>query len=135
MKKTKSFLLRLSAVMLLAFAMMFGAMSVSAVYEEQDTNISAEQMAYDDYYDDYYDDGHYNTASRSGNTDWGRTIGTSLVVSIVGSIVAVIFVYHGYKFNGRTEPYQYTRKAPLELTDSEDVLVDKYLKTERIERR
>ena len=128
MKKTGKILISALTVMLLAVAMMFGAMSVSAVYEEYDTNMSAEQMAYDD----YYDDGYY---SDSRPVSMGRTIGTSVVVSIVGSVIAVLVVWGRYKFNGRTEPYPYTRKAPLELTDREDVLVDRYVKTERIERR
>lgn len=128
MKKTRKLLISALSVMLISIAVMFGAVSVSAVYEEQDTNMSVEQIAYDDYYDDYYDGG-------SGSVDMGRAIGTSLVVSIVGSIVAVLVVFGRYKFNGRTEPYPYNRKAPLELTDSEDVLVDQYVKTERIERR
>ncbi len=124
MKKTGKILISALAVMLISIAVMFGAVSVSAVYEEQDTNMSVEQMAYDDYYDE-----------GSGSVNMGRTIGTSLVVSIIGSVVAVLVVFGRYKFNGRTEPYPYTRKAPLELTDSEDVLVDQYVKTERIERR
>ena len=124
MKKTGKILISALAVMLISIAVMFGAVSVSAVYEEQDTNMSVEQMAYDDYYDE-----------GSGSVNMGRTIGTSLVVSIIGSVVAVLVVFGRYKFNGRTEPYPYTRKAPLELTDSEDVLVDQYIKTERIERR
>ena len=124
MKKTGKILISALAVMLISIAVMFGAVSVSAVYEEQDTNMSVEQMAYDDYYDE-----------GSGSVNMGRTIGTSLVVSIIGSVVAVLVVFGRYKFNGRTEPYPYNRKAPLVLTESEDVLVDQYVKTERIERR
>ena len=124
MKKTGKILISALAVMLISIAVMFGAVSVSAVYEEQDTNMSVEQMAYDDYYDE-----------GSGSVNMGRTIGTSLVVSIIGSVVAVLVVFGRYKFNGRTEPYPYNRKAPLVLTESEDVLVEQYIKTERIERR
>lgn len=127
MKKTGKILISALTVMLLAVAVVFGAMSVNAVYEEQDTNISVEQMAYDDYYDDYY--------GNPRSVDMGRAIGTSLVVSIIGSVVAVLVVFGRYKFNGRTEPYPYNRKAPLVLTESEDVLVEQYIKTERIERR
>ena len=56
MKKTGKILISALAVMLISIAVMFGAVSVSAVYEEQDTNMSVEQMAYsDNYYDDDYD--------------------------------------------------------------------------------
>jgi len=129
MKKTGKILISALAVMLISIAVMFGAVSVSAVYEEQDTNMSVEQMAYND---SYYDDDYYGNPR---SVDMGRAIGTSLVVSIIGSVVAVLVVFGRYKFNGRTEPYPYNRKAPLVLTESEDVLVEQYIKTERIERR
>jgi len=86
---------------------------------------SVQQTAYD-----YYEN---NSSYRMG-TNWGRAIGTSVLVSVIGSVVVVAFVFSRYKFHGRTEPYPYNRKAPLELTGSEDILIDTQIRRERIER-
>ena len=64
----------------------------------------------------------------------GENGGGAFLISTIGTIVIVIWIYSGYKFNGQTEPYPYSRKAPLELTGSEDVLIDRQIRRERIER-
>ena len=43
-------------------------------------------------------------------------------------------IYRGYKYNGQTEPYEFKDKAPLELREKEDVLIDVRVTTEHIER-
>ena len=139
MKKSKKLLFSISAIMLLMAVLVFGSMTVCAEFEECDTNTAVVQTtAYDsnyddDYYDDYYDN---NTREYRRGTDWFRTIGTSLLVSVIGSAVAVGIVLSRYKFNGRTEPYPYNRKAALELSASasQDVLIHTDIKRERIER-
>ena len=115
--------------MLMITVLSFGSIIVSADFEEYDDNNTSvvQTAAYDDeYYDDYYDDDYYdnNTSSYHRGTDWFRTIGTSLLVSVIGSAVAVGIVFSRYKFNGKTEPYPYNKKAPLTLSKSEDVHID-----------
>ena len=139
MKKSKKFLFTILTFMLMITVLSFGSITVSADFEEyDDNNTSVVQTAtYDDeYYDDYYYDDYYdnNTSSYRRGTDWFRAIGTSLLVSVIGSAVAVGIVFSRYKFNGRTEPYPYNRKAALELSASEDVLIHTDIKRERIER-
>ncbi len=125
--KIKNFLMKCSATLIVAMILLFGAVSVSAAAQVQttpDTAYSVETMAYD-YYDDY---------DRNPPVNWFKIIGISFLISTVGTIAAVVMIYRGYKFNGRTEPYPYNNKAPLELTDSEDILVDTDVRRERIER-
>ena len=135
MKKSKKLLFSISAIMLLMAVLVFGSMTVCAEFEECDTNTAVVQTtAYDSNYDDdYYDN---NTREYRRGTDWFRTIGTSLLVSVIGSAVAVGIVLSRYKFNGRTEPYPYNKKAALELSASasQDVLIHTDIKRERIER-
>ena len=113
MKKSKKFLFTILTFMLMITVLSFGSIIVSADFEAYDDN---------------------NTSPYRRGTDWFRTIGTSLLVSVIGSAVAVGIVFSRYKFNGRTEPYPYNRKAALELSASEDVLIHTDIKRERIER-
>ena len=135
MKKSKKFLFTILTFMLMITVLSFGSIIVSADFEEYDSNnmSTVQTTAYDDdyYNDDYYDN---NTSSYRKETNWFRAIGTSLLVSVIGSAVAVGIVFSRYKFNGRTEPYPYNRKADLELSASEDVLIHTDIKRERIER-
>ena len=135
MKKSKKFLFTILTFMLMITVLSFASITVSADFEEYDSNnmSTVQTTAYDDdyYNDDYYDN---NTSPYRRGTDWFRTIGTSLLVSVIGSAVAVGIVFSRYKFNGRTEPYPYNRKAALELSASEDVLIHTDIKRERIER-
>ena len=135
MKKSKKFLFTILMFMIMITVLSFASITVSADFEEYDSNnmSTVQTTAYDDdYYNDYYYDN--NTSSYRRGTDWFRTIGTSLLVSVIGSAVAVGIVFSRYKFNGRTEPYPYNRKAALELSASEDVLIHTDIKRERIER-
>ena len=56
------------------------------------------------------------------------------IISIIGTGLIVYFIYRGYKYNGMTEPYEFKNKAPLELKDREDALIDVHVTTRRIER-
>ncbi len=124
--KNKKFITKLFIAVLAAVMMIFVTTAVCA-YDDAEciNNPSVQQTAYD-----YYEN---NSSYRMG-TNWGRAIGTSVLVSVIGSVVVVAFVFGRYKFHGRTEPYPYNRKAPLELTGSEDILIDTQIRRERIER-
>ena len=124
--KNKKFITKLFIAVLAAVMMIFATTAVCA-YDDAEciNNPSVQQTAYD-----YYE----NNSSYRMRTNWGRAIGTSVLVSVIGSVVVVAFVFGRYKFHGRTEPYQYNRKAPLELTGSEDILIDTQIRRERIER-
>ncbi len=132
--KNKKFITKLFIAVLAAVMMIFATTAVCAYDDAECINDpSVQQTAYD-YYDDYYDDYYENNSSYRMRTNWGRAIGTSVLVSVIGSVVVVAFVFGRYKFHGRTEPYPYNRKAPLELTGSEDILIDTQIRRERIER-
>lgn len=124
--KNKKFITKLFIAVLAAVMMIFVTTAVCAYDDAECINDpSVQQTAYD-----YYEN---NSSYRMG-TNWGRAIGTSVLVSVIGSVVVVAFVFGRYKFHGRTEPYPYNRKAPLELTGSEDILIDTQIRRERIER-
>ena len=133
--KKKSFLLTLFTAVIAVIMTIFVTLTVSA-YEEtktvSDTPVQ-QTAAYSDYYD-HYDDYYENNGTYRNEINWFRAIGTSLLVSVIGSGIAVAVVFSRYKFNGKTEPYPYNRKAPLELTGTEDVLIDRQIIRERIER-
>ena len=125
--KNKKFITKLFIAVLAAVMMIFVTTAVCAYDDAECINDpSVQQTAYD-----YYDE---NNSSYRMRTNWGRAIGTSVLVSVIGSVVVVAFVFGRYKFHGRTEPYPYNRKAPLELTGSEDILIDTQIRRERIER-
>jgi len=122
----KKFMTLFFVTVMTAAVLIFGACAVSAA-QPDDTSPSIQQTAYDDdyYYDDY---------AQARPVNWFKVVGGAFLVSTIGTIVIVAIIYGGYKFNGRTEPYPYTRKAPLELTGTEDILVDTQIRRERIDR-
>ena len=123
----KKFFSLLTVTMLVMAALTFGCI-VNAAQPDDIPDI--QQTAYD-----YYDDGYYDDyAAGARPVDWFKVGGGAFLISTIGTIVIVIWIYSGYKFNGQTEPYSYSRKAPLELTGSEDVLIDRQIRRERIER-
>lgn len=74
------------------------------------------------------------TAKKSKNKsrDWAKIILISVGVSAVITLIWVLSIYHSYKTNGRTEPYPYNQKAPLELKLSEDILIDTNVERKKI---
>ncbi len=58
----------------------------------------------------------------------------SVGISAVVSVVSVIVIRSGYKSNGKSEPYPYDKKAPLNLTLKEDTLIDTQVTKTKIER-
>lgn len=125
--KIKRFLSVFSATLLAAITLLFGTVCVgaAAVPDDNDTGYSVETVAYSDYDYDYH---------QAPPVNWFKVIGTAFLISTIGTVVVVALIYRGYKYNGRTEPYPYNNKAPLELFDSEDILVDTDVRRERIER-
>ena len=98
-------------------------------------SVSVCALDYDHDYD--YDSGyHYadTTTAKKKSPDWLKIILISLGISLVVTGITVFFIYNGYKNNGKTEPYEYTKKAPLELTDKADELVDVRVTTRTIHR-
>lgn len=92
-----------------------------------DYSVSPEIMDVDYDYDYDYNFGYdeYEVTEKSSKKkDWVKIILVALGVSIVVTGVTVYMIYRSYKYNGMTEPYEYKDKAPLELTEKEDQLVD-----------
>ncbi len=58
----------------------------------------------------------------------------SVGISAVISVVSVIVIRSGYKSNGKSEPYPYDKKAPLNLTLKEDTLIDTQVTKTKIEK-
>lgn len=58
----------------------------------------------------------------------------ALSISVLVSLLSVFSIYRSYKSNGKTEPYPYNNKAPLDLKVSEDVLVDTDVRRRKIEK-
>ncbi len=124
----KKFFSLLTVTMLVMAALTFGMCTVNAA-QLDDTAPDIQQTAYD-----YHDDGYYDNHAAARPVDWFKVGGGAFLISTIGTIVIVMWIYSGYKFNGRTEPYPYNRKAPLELIDGEDILIDRQIRRERIER-
>lgn len=125
----------LSVTILVMAALIFGVCAVNAAQPDY-TSPDVQQTTYNYYDDDYYDDYYSSTSQPRGQrpVNWFKVGGMAFLISTIGTIVTVAMIYRGYKYNGRTEPYPYSRKAPLELTDSEDILIDTQIRRERIER-
>lgn len=73
-------------------------------------------------------------SSRSSEKDPFKIIAYSLGISIVVTGFTVVKIYRSYKYNGQTEPYQYTKNAPLSLTRTNDELIDREVNRRKIER-
>ncbi len=142
----KNFLSKTAAV--LAAAAMIAACGLSVSAESyidtavNEASVQAEDEAftavyeYDSSYDyDIVPTAKSSSSSGEKSTDWLKIIIVALVISILGTGLTVYFIYRGYKYNGMTEPYEYKDKAPLELSDREDVLIDVHVTTRHIERK
>ena len=142
----KNFLSKTAAV--LAASAMIAACGLSVSAESyidtavNEASVQAEDEAftavyeYDSSYDyDIVPTAKSSSSSGEKSTDWLKIIIVALVISILGTGLTVYFIYRGYKYNGMTEPYEYKDKAPLELSDREDVLIDVHVTTRHIERK
>ncbi len=133
----KKYFSRTFAVIAAAAAVSSCSMAVSAEYDAPELPVEepAAQVVTVDYdgspeiidvdYDYHFDYDEYEVTEKSSKKkDWVKIILVALGVSIVVTGVTVYMIYRSYKYNGMTEPYEYKDKAPLELTEKEDQLVD-----------
>ncbi len=152
--RNKNFLSRTIIVLALAVCMLFSGMTVFAApadaYTAESSAYTIANTAYDDDYDydydDYYDDYDYDydydyndNAPQSSSHEkkpknWLKIILISLGIGLLVSVITVLVIRSGYKNNGQTEPYEFKNKAPLDLTDSRDELVDVQVTSVRINR-
>lgn len=101
------------------------------VTENNENNIV--RVEYDGGYK--YDDAVSSDSSspKKKEVSWPKIILISLAISAVVTGVTVFFIYNSYKNNGKTEPYKFTEKAPLDLSEKTDSLVDVRVTKRRIE--
>ncbi len=142
----KKYFLICAAALAVAASVSFGAMTVNAQDEIVPETAAAVQAdtagadaVYIDYAHDNYEYDYYTTTATTGSTkkksvNWLQVILISVGISAIVTGITVAIIYKGYKHNGMTEPYEYTKKAPLELTDKEDELVDVRVTSRKIER-
>ena len=140
--KKKDFFIRSSAVMLIVFLISFFGISayadLTAPAAAPDTQITAEadvisdtdspvlsdaDALYGDYEDNIVPVDSSDQSSAPEKKNWVKIILIAVGIGLVVSVITVIIIASGYKNNGKTEPYEFKNKAPLELKDSEDVLV------------
>lgn len=145
----KSILKRTAAVCAAAALLTFGGLTVSAAAEDTTAPATVTETVdmlptdntvvtvpitggeQDDYDIVTLDTGN---SSEKQEKNWGKIILIAVIISIIGTGLIVYFIYRGYKYNGMTEPYEFKNKAPLELKDREDALIDVHVTTRRIER-
>ena len=65
-----------------------------------------------------------DSKSKKDSSDLVKDILIALGISLAVSGITVVVIACRYKFNGKTEPYPYNKKAPLTLSQSEDVHID-----------
>lgn len=141
--KKKHFLSSSAAVLAAAAAISICTMGVFAVENTApETNITPaiQTEAYSEYNDtDFYIQAVNKKSGESSNqkeksVNRANIILISFGISALVTGITIYVIYSGYKHNGRTEPYEYTKKAPLELTEEQDDLVDVRVTSVRIER-
>ncbi|MBQ8132820.1 MAG: hypothetical protein IJ192_00155 [Clostridia bacterium] len=126
MKRSK-YIINILAVMA-AFAAILMISSFAFAAEDDDLGDNTTAAAQAEEYQEL-------SSSRSEKPNMVRVVLISLGISVVVTGLTVHSIYRGYKYNGQTEPYQYSKKAPLQLTLAEDELIDTQVTKRRIERR
>ena len=114
----KKVFIRIFAVMMLAAVMLSCSFAVSAAPEESSASQTSSAQ---------------NTKNKSDKNPV-KIILISLGVALVVSGVSVFLVAHGYKNNGKTEPYPYNKKAPLDLRVRDDIHIDTQIEKRKIEK-
>jgi len=148
--KMKSFLSGLSVIALIYTTLIFGSVCAFASDDDVLTAVDAAngtciELIENDCVPDAVDieddlpqvmtaDTKNNSPKKQKSVSWGKIIAVSIIVSAIATLITVFMIFNGYKHNGKSEPYPYDKKAPLELTDSEDILVDTDIRRERRER-
>ena len=72
--------------------------------------------------------------NEKNSSDLLKTILIALGISVAATGITVFLIAHGYKTNGKTEPYPYNKKAPLDLSVNEDIHVDTRLEKRKKEK-
>ncbi len=144
MMKIKHLLIRTLMVMLVACSVMLCGFAVSAAAAEplpelttvtenapalttaditlsQDTDTTVGSLSGEDGYTIELTD---TSSGSKKSVNWLKIILISVGISLVITIIVVLVIYNGYKSNGQTEPYEFKNKAPLDLKETEDILVD-----------
>lgn len=75
-----------------------------------------------------------SSSSKQKSPNWVKIILISLGISLAVTGVAVWLIYRSYKYNGMTEPYEFKNKAPLDLKEREDALIDVHVTSVHINR-
>lgn len=124
MKKKRAYL----GICLLIFAILslsVFAFSANAAADERDNGTAAVRTTEES--DNY-------ALLKSDFQITGKTIAIAIGVSILATGITVFLIFNSYKTNGQSEPYTYKKKAPLELSDAEDIHVDTIVTRTKIER-
>lgn len=130
--KNKKLLSRAILVVFAVFSIMIFSTAVCAAPENADEPTVTVENAVAD----YDDNAAIVNMSKSSEKEkpMGKIIGIAAGISIVVTGIVVFCIFNSYKTNGMTEPYQYNNKAPLNLTESRDVLVDTRITKRKIEK-
>lgn len=131
--KNKKLLSRALLVVFAVFSIMIFSTAVCAAPENPDEpTVTIENAAIND--DDNAAIVNVSKSSEKDKPNMGKVIGIAAGISIVVTGIVVFCIYNSYKTNGMTEPYQYNHKAPLQLTNSRDLLVDTRITKRKIEK-
>lgn len=111
----------LSRAILILFTILSIMMFSTAVCAASDTAVTQKAVVN---YDDNAEIVTMSSDSDSDKPDMTKVILIAAGISIVVTGITVVCIYISYKTNGKTEPYQFGSKAPLDLKESSDILVD-----------
>lgn len=112
----KKMIMRFAAVMMLMAVIMSCSWAVCAAPEESSDSQTTTAV---------------NTKEKKNPV---KIILISLGVGLAISGVSVFLIAHGYKNNGKSEPYPYNKKAPLDLSVRTDTHIDTKLEKKKIEK-
>lgn len=74
-----------------------------------------------------------SSSSSSGGKSIVKGIIAGFLVAVIGTGFFLFTTINGYKNNGKTEPYPFTSKAPLDLKVKEDILINTEVTKRKIE--
>lgn len=119
----KKLIMRFAAVMMIVTVLMSCSWAVYASSESSSSTASASSQV----------------PTTGNSTDKEKknpvtTILISLGAGLAVSGIAVFIVASGYKNNGKSEPYPYNKKAPLDLRVRTDNLIDTKIEKKKIEK-
>ena len=127
MKKVYIYRVLLAAVVLIC-SVVFSLTVYAAADDAADNGqTAAEQQTENEGYDTL-------SSSKSDSRDPFKIVVYSIGISAVVTGFVVWRIYSGYKYNGQTEPYLYTKNAPLTLTRTDDRLINREVNKRKIER-